>query len=33
MLREGDVFTLSVQVENELGNCTQVDTSVVVLCE
>ena len=31
MLVCGQVFSLPIQVENELGNRTQVDTLVVVL--
>ena len=32
-LTSGQVFPLSVQVENELGNSTQVETTVIVLSE
>ena len=31
MLPGGQVFPLSIRVENELGNSTQVDTAVVIL--
>ena len=33
MLTSGQVFPLSVQVENELGNSTKVGTTVIVLSE
>ena len=32
-LTSGQVFPLSVQVENELGNSTEVETTVIVLSE
>ena len=32
-LKEGDTFPLSVQVENILGNCTQMNSSLVVISE
>ena len=33
LLREGDTFPFSVQVENELGNSTQIDSSLVGISE
>ena len=33
VLRGGDTFSFSVQVENELGNSTQVDSSLVGISE
>ena len=31
MLRIGEVFPFSIQVENELGNSTQMDISIAIL--
>ena len=33
LLRGGDTFPFSVQVENELGNSSQVDSSLVGISE
>ena len=33
VLKEGNTFQLSVQVEGELGNSTQVDSSLAIISE
>ena len=33
LLEEGDIFPCSVQVENELGNSTQINSSLAVISE
>ena len=33
LLEEGDIFPCSVQVENELGNSTQINSSLAIISE